>query len=193
MRRCHSDGDANCHAHTDGDANCHANTDGNAYRHSYVHGHGNGDANTDANGDGYSYGHVYTYGHGDSHYHTYCNAYARGQTDADAQAASSSSSAGGALIGPVKAGTREQNLASSPCSGSSSPQDDVKCIGEVARMIRRRSRILLRNALRTTRSTVVLDFENSVDTLLRIQLKGGTRLRRVESINRWIGNPMLTL
>jgi len=78
---------ADGHSHTHGDANTDANADSYSYSHGYAH--------TDCNPDSHSH----SYGCGDGH----CNAYARGQTYADAQAAAAASSAGGALIGTVKA------------------------------------------------------------------------------------------
>jgi hypothetical protein len=82
------DSDCNCYAisvcNADGDANSYANTDANADSHG--NGYGHCDGNFDANP------------------HTPAQEYA------DAQAAADASSAGGALIGPVKAGTRERKL-----------------------------------------------------------------------------------
>jgi hypothetical protein len=102
VRHAHS----NAHSYSDGHGDTY--TDSNA--DSYSDGHRNGDTHTDSNADSHSD----SYGDGD-------NAAAAAhpdddaQTYADAQAAADASSAGAAaLTEPVKAGTRERNLASSP-------------------------------------------------------------------------------
>ena len=96
----YADGDANSHSYShtyaDSDANSHAYADGNADCHSY----------------GYSYCHSYSHGNGDCA-SSVANPDYHAQTYTHAQARADASSAG-ALIGTVKAGTREQNLASSP-------------------------------------------------------------------------------
>ena len=108
-----ADGDSNGYANTDSYTNCDSN--GYANTDSYANGHSNGYANTDS----YTNGHCNSYGDGHSygHFNTYSNSYAGGQTYADTQAAAAASSAGRAIIGTVKAGTREQKLASSPACG----------------------------------------------------------------------------
>jgi hypothetical protein len=132
----HANGNTNCHsngyANTDSYTNGYANTDSHAYGHSngyantdsYAYGHSNSYANTDS----YAYSHSYAHGA----FNTYSNAYAGGQTYADAQAAAAASSAGRAIIGTVKAGTREQNLASSPACGD-------RCLWRQSLMPRRSS------------------------------------------------------
>jgi len=93
----------------------------NTFTYADSHGYGNGHVHTDS----YSYGngHVHTDSHGYGDGNGYCNLDAhayRGQTYADAQAAADASSAGAALIGTVKARTREKNLASSQPMGMQS-------------------------------------------------------------------------
>src|SRR5439155_23183881 len=56
----------------------------------------------------------HSYAHGDGHLNTDPNAYARGQTYADAQAAADASSAGAALIGTLNGGNSRSQFASSP-------------------------------------------------------------------------------
>jgi hypothetical protein len=100
------------HANTYGNSN--GNSNANSWRSntdSDGHVHANGDTDghtyTDANGDSHSYG------HGDGHFNTHSNAYASGQTFADAQAAADASPAG-ALIGTLKGGNSRNQFASSP-------------------------------------------------------------------------------
>ena len=76
-------------------------------RHADAHADGNSDGNGNSDSD--------SDGNADSHSYGNCdgNTYSHAQTYADAQAAADASSAG-ALIGTLKAGTRERHLASSP-------------------------------------------------------------------------------
>ena len=109
----------NAHANAYGFAISHTYTDGNANSHSYGDSHtytdGNADSHThtDCNTDGYT--HANTNSHGNSYSHSdrassVADAHSYAQTYADAEAAADASSA--SLIGTLKVGTREKNLAS---------------------------------------------------------------------------------
>jgi hypothetical protein len=100
----YADSYANFHGHGHRHANADANTDSDTYSDGNADSYRDGDTNTDTNADSHSYG------HGDSAAAAHPDDDA--QTYADAQAAADASSAG-ALIGTLKAGTRERNLASS--------------------------------------------------------------------------------
>jgi hypothetical protein len=165
----HANGNAYTHGHPDSNAYGYANADGNADSYSDKHSDRDGYPNTDGNADGHSHSYGHCYSHGDP---AACDsnrdAYARGQTDADAQAAAASSSAGLALIETIEAGTREQN--------SRVPPRWIVLSSRRCQMYRRSRKNdqaaephSLRNALSrlrtltarqgTTRSTVVLDLK----------------------------------
>jgi hypothetical protein len=104
-----------------------ANSDGNANSDTYTDGDANGTFG-DANGDSNSYAYTDSdsYGYGDSycHCHVYCHSYgdchtnSRGHTTGAGysypKTSHNTEASAVALIGIVKAGTRERNLASSP-------------------------------------------------------------------------------
>jgi hypothetical protein len=87
---------------TDSDANSNVYADSDANSYSYSDGYSNSD------GDGHSD----SYGDCDGHFDA--NRHSPAQNYADAEASADASSAGAALTEPVKAGTRERKLASSP-------------------------------------------------------------------------------
>ena len=156
-------------------ADGHSHTDGNADSYSYSH----GNANTDANADSHSRS------HGDGYFNTYCNAYARGQTYADAQAAAAASSPGGALIGTVKAGNSQAETREFPSlrwqvTVAAVPHATPK-LGEGGLPAKSPWALLWESNLVAAEASWEIcgeKIQNNVDTLLRIQVKRGFTLRQ---------------